>query len=273
MCVRRSYLLADDSSSALAAAATRGRRNSNSIGIIPEGLEIGSKRHHKGTDGSFYGTIRASMMGKFINGGDNTDSSSSVTPQAGGSPRGNMSPPKKIHHTKTSMQIMSEEMDQTRQNGSGFGPVTKEVRKSVIDHFKHDLDNFRKQKRSCIGIPIMHPASPNRMKWDILLSIVLVWNLIEIPFQVCFDVEPDCMSAYDFFALTLDIFFICDVICNFHTGFIDEGKYIDDVKTVRHHYIWHGFFLDFITSVPYGRLLNLFAGGFCSPNADEESAR
>jgi len=87
--------------------------------------------------------------------------------------------------------------------------------------------------------------------------------------QVCFDVEPECASAYDFFALSLDVFFCCDVIVNFHTGFIDEGKYVEELKLVTRHYIWHGFFLDFITSIPYARVLNLFAGGFCTPELQE----
>ena len=118
-------------------------------------------------------------------------------------------------------------------------------------------------------MPISHPANPKRMNWDIILAIVLVWNLIEIPFQVCFNVEAECMSAYDYFGLSQDIFFISDVVVNFHTGYIDEGKYHDDPREIARYYLRHGFILDFVTSVPYGRILNLVAGGFCSPKEEE----
>lgn len=126
-------------------------------------------------------------------------------------------------------------------------------------------------KVSCISLPksAVHPASPHRMKWDVLLAVVLIWNLIEIPFQVCFDIEPDCGSAYDYFALFIDLFFICDVVVNFHTGFIDdEGKFVDDLKQSSSYYMRHGFMLDFVTSVPYSRIVKLAAGGFCSPQEE-----
>ena len=101
------------SSSAVAAATARGRRNSNAIGMIPEGLEIGKKRNHNGGkrgDGSFM----ASMVNKFVKGNDveGSQSSSAVTPQAGGSPRsGGGGSPKRIMKAKTSMEIMAEQME------------------------------------------------------------------------------------------------------------------------------------------------------------------
>lgn len=139
-----------------------------------------------------------------------------------------------------------------------------------MQKIKKEMAEFKRAKKGCCSIlPICHPANPRRMHWDLMLAIVLVWNLIEIPFQVCFNIEAECMSGYDYFGLSQDIFFICDVIVNFHTGFIDDGKYCDNPKAVAHYYIHHGFWLDFITSVPYSRVLNLAAGGFCAPAIEE----
>jgi len=78
-------------------------------------------------------------------------------------------------------------------------------------------------------------------------------------------VEADCLTGYDLFGFSLDIFFICDVVVNFHTGYIDDGHYVEDAGAVSWHYFKHGFPLDGITSIPYARVLNIAAGSFCSP--------
>ena len=62
---------------------------------------------------------------------------------------------------------------------------------------------------------------------------MLVWNLIEIPFQVCFNVDAEPNSAYDMFGLCIDLFFISDCIINFHTGFIQDGNYVSDFNQVK----------------------------------------
>ena len=84
--------------------------------------------------------------------------------------------------------------------------------------------------------------------------------------------EADCLTFYDFFGFALDVFFICDVIVNFHTGFFDDGKYVDDADLVAWHYLKSGFPLDFVTSIPYGRILNLVGGSFCAPVIEDGEA-
>jgi len=48
---------------------------------------------------------------------------------------------------------------------------------------KDDL-SYNRAKKSKLMIPVVHPAAPTRMKWDVVLAIILIWNVIEIPFQV-----------------------------------------------------------------------------------------
>ena len=124
------------------------------------------------------------------------------------------------------------------------------------------------KERSDEALRILRPLAS--LVANSLVAVVLIWNLIEIPFQVSFNVEADCHSFYDYFGLSQDIFFISDVIVNFHTGFIDDGKYYDNALDIANHYLRHGFTLDFVTSVPYSRVLNLIAGGFCAPPQEDD---
>jgi len=150
-----------------------------------------------------------------------------------------------------------ENADDSDNHDPSNSVVRKHRRTSFVELFRNPQGE--KINRGCCFLPIFHPASGLRVKWDGALALVLVWNLIEIPYQVCFNVEADQGSAYDMFGLCIDLFFIADVIINFNTGFVLEGKYIDDPAQVRSKYMRGGFALDFITSVPYSRILLLFA--------------
>lgn len=56
----------------------------------------------------------------------------------------------------------------------------------------------------------------------------------------------------------VDAFFFVDIVLNFHTSYYGEdGVVISDLKQIRRHYLRTWFFLDLITSLPYG-LLTLF---------------
>ena len=62
---------------------------------------------------------------------------------------------------------------------------------TFLEMFRIHQEEAEKVPTGFMCFPILHPASGFRVKWDAMLALVLVWNLIEIPFQVCFNVEAD----------------------------------------------------------------------------------
>ncbi|GMH84628.1 hypothetical protein TL16_g09980 [Triparma laevis f. inornata] len=272
-----------------------GRRGSASGGLIPTAMELGQNENVQGDTASslrteqlkaqmprfstakaqsFTESIVASFRGRGGRKGRESNQGNKVKPVEGGPGELVSVPEDKVVERsigKSQTKLLALELARNKrmtENGE-LGPVQRN-RRTTMQKIKKEIAEFHRAKKGCFNIfPICHPANPKRMHWDLLLAVVLVWNLIEIPFQVCFNVEAECMSGYDYFGLSQDIFFICDVIVNFHTGFIDDGKYNDNPRAVAHYYIHHGFWLDFVTSIPYSRVLNLVAGGFCPPEVEE----
>lgn len=106
---------------------------------------------------------------------------------------------------------------------------------------------------------IIHPHSRGRVVWDFLVLFLLFYNLVEIPYRVCFESEPEKNSLADILNLSVDMMFILDIIVNFSTGLMLDGFYETDRTLICKNYMSSYFFLDFITSVPFGRIVFLFA--------------
>ncbi len=233
------------------------RRNSGAIGLIPAGFEEGYKSSSLSTRVSVGSSVASSVTKLF--GGNSPKAQKAVVPAPSS------------HEKRESNAVSPKGPERTLGAAGlpGLPPSSNPPRRSTMARFKEEFENFKRAKKSSCLLPIVHPANSQRMKWDIALAAILVWNLIEIPFQVCFEYDADCMSFYDLFGTFMDIFFICDVVVNFHTGFLDDGKYVDDPKTVAMEYLKHGFALDFVTSVPYSRMINLAAGSWCTPQIED----
>ena len=53
----------------------------------------------------------------------------------------------------------------------------------------------------------------------------------------------------------VDLFFLTDIVLNFHTSYVGEdGEVITDPKQIRGYYLRTWFVVDLVTSLPYGLL-------------------
>ena len=72
-----------------------------------------------------------------------------------------------------------------------------------------------------LGSYILRSDGAHPRTGDVFSSICSarqVYNIVEIPFTVCFNVEPALWSPLDVLDFCFDLFFCCDVIVNFRTG-------------------------------------------------------
>lgn len=105
------------------------------------------------------------------------------------------------------------------------------------------------------------PHTPNRVflhyslfktSWDWIILFLTLYTTISVPFIVCFDHNPDALAVTD---LLVDWLFIGDIFLNFHTTYVGkEGEIIDNLKAIRQNYLKGWFFLDLVSSLPYGIL-------------------
>mmetsp|Transcript_22846 Transcript_22846/g.35164 ORF Transcript_22846/g.35164 Transcript_22846/m.35164 type:complete len:273 (-) Transcript_22846:87-905(-) len=110
-----------------------------------------------------------------------------------------------------------------------------------------------------------------RMKWDIFIMVLAIWNCIFIPFDVAF--EPKMPQLYIFSESIVDFFFALDIIVAFRTTFINSATGLEVVqpRQIATNYIISGrFFVDLAASIPFEDIYLLFADiSMDDPHADD----
>jgi len=105
------------------------------------------------------------------------------------------------------------------------------------------------------SIGIFHPYESVRLIWDVSITIVMIYVLVDIPIQICFDVNLPTNHPWMLAEFAVDIFFMVDIMFNFNTGFFEDEKYITSRAKIAKRYVSGWFWLDLSTSIPFDRLL------------------
>ena len=98
-----------------------------------------------------------------------------------------------------------------------------------------------------------------RMKWDMYVMILAIWNCVSIPFDVAFD--PETNIYYSLFEHFIDLCFVIDIFIAFRTTFINSKTGFEVVKCseIALNYIITGrFFVDLAASIPFENIYTLF---------------
>ena len=91
-----------------------------------------------------------------------------------------------------------------------------------------------------------------KTSWDWAILFFTLYTTVSVPFIVCFRFEDITMAVLD---LMVDWLFLADIGLNFHTTYVGkDGEIIDNLKMIRMNYIRSWFFLDLVSSLPFGIL-------------------
>jgi len=84
---------------------------------------------------------------------------------------------------------------------------------------KHKMTNILENEKW-----VFHPTNPLRLKWDLVISVIMVYIVINVPIQICFEADLSPNHPWSWADFTLNILFIVDLLINFNTGFFSPGK-------------------------------------------------
>ncbi|CAI2372437.1 unnamed protein product [Moneuplotes crassus] len=134
-----------------------------------------------------------------------------------------------------------------------------------LEMFSEDeqrLSNPDERNKKCI----FRAHLGNRLRWEIFIILLAIWNGFSIPYSVAF-LDPDRENIGWVIVNSLtDFMFFLDVVINCRTTFIDEktSEEIFDPKLILKQYLKGRFWLDIIASLPF----DLIAKPFLSGNGD-----
>lgn len=128
----------------------------------------------------------------------------------------------------------------------------KRIWVSDKDMYAHSESAFGDQP---IPPGIRDPESSFSVVWDLLQIVFLLYVSVTVPYRACFEVEVELFSFTWFWDTMIDIYFICDMILNFRTAYVDsKGVREVNPKTIAKNYVTGWFALDFISCVPVGHI-------------------
>lgn len=134
---------------------------------------------------------------------------------------------------------------------NSFRETTKTCCSKLTECLFHAKDDFC----DLISNWCINPHGRFKICWDFLSMIFIFYDLVNVPFVICFDV-PSNPTIFIFDALK-DVFFMIDVCLNFKTGYIDDGYLITDSTLIRKRYLKSWFLVDLLTSLPISLFVDL----------------
>lgn len=93
-----------------------------------------------------------------------------------------------------------------------------------------------------------------RLRWDIFVIIMAIWNCFYIPFYIAF--EPETNLFIEFLNALIDLMFYFDIFFNLRTTYMtSEGEEIMDRKLIARRYLLKGTFIfDILSVLPFNAI-------------------
>ncbi|MCZ8343937.1 MAG: ion transporter [Leptospira sp.] len=96
---------------------------------------------------------------------------------------------------------------------------------------------------------MIHPNSPGKRIWDLLLIICITYFAIEVPLRLVFQYRKDIGISIS--ERICQIIFMIDVIINFNTAIYQNRILIQKRSIVSKHYLKTWFLVDFLSAFPF----------------------
>ena len=100
---------------------------------------------------------------------------------------------------------------------------------------------------------VVHPDATIRIAWDITVMIFIVYQSLEVPFRLCFDVP--LIGGWVIFDFVTTAIFILDIIICFSTAYYHSGTLVVTRGKIAKNYLFGWFWVDMISTFPFSWFL------------------
>eukprot|EP00347_Sterkiella_histriomuscorum_P016745 403352016 len=106
-----------------------------------------------------------------------------------------------------------------------------------------------------------YPNSPFKIKWDLFVILLSIYNSILVPFNFAFPNVLGVIPILQVFEYLIDVCFAFDIVVNFRSVYMNQQteQYVTDGKAIALNYILKGrFVIDLFASLPVEEIFDLF---------------
>ncbi|EQC32905.1 hypothetical protein SDRG_09436 [Saprolegnia diclina VS20] len=148
-------------------------------------------------------------------------------------------------------------------------------KKVILDGMKPKYEKAFTQPKRLRAL--IRPHAPWKLRWDILLGVLIVYNVMSIPFQFAFQggymgdmtVDP-VVIMLDY---CVDSVFGLDIVLNFRTGYLDdESQLVMDAQKIAKRYLKFWFWIDVASTFPIGAVADAMSPSAAQLNATTVSS-
>lgn len=106
---------------------------------------------------------------------------------------------------------------------------------------------------------IIPPNFRWKLRWDILVGILIIYSVLIIPWRISFDIEPELVATV--VDVLVDVIFGIDLVICFRTAFVDADGTIDTVTWhIGRRYLRTWFTFDLLSTFPVDRFVEAITG-------------
>ena len=118
---------------------------------------------------------------------------------------------------------------------------------------ERDLTKFQKARKSCRrrwDRFLFKPKDPFKIKWDIFVIVLSIWNAIQIPMGFAFPDAFEDKAGYIYSDYIIDFCFIFDIVINFRSCYVDSrtDELVEEPKKITANYLKGRFWVDLVAS-------------------------
>ena len=111
---------------------------------------------------------------------------------------------------------------------------------------------YLKKYKYCIILP----NDRWKLIWDFIISILILATAIYTPYRLAY--VDDDSAKWTIIELSVDVFFLFDIIFSFFSAYFDETDHLVDKRcTIIWNYLKFWFLIDFVSIVPISLILDL----------------
>ncbi|KAG6953200.1 hypothetical protein JG688_00012988 [Phytophthora aleatoria] len=118
----------------------------------------------------------------------------------------------------------------------------------------------RHARRSLKPRYFIDPEASAKRMWDLLLTFLVLYTTLVVPYRVCFQVEAG--GGFAVIETMMDVAFFIDIVFNFITGLqLPSGEVSYNLRVIVKAYLRGWFTVDFFSTLPFESLAKLFGVG------------
>ena len=129
------------------------------------------------------------------------------------------------------------------------------------EEFQENRDDQFDIQQEKLGFLLFHHNSKFRMRWDLIVILLALYNCVSIPYEVAFKSSIYEHWAVDLLNYMIDIAFWLDIVMNFRTTYINTktGTEVTQAKKITLNYLLRGrFIVDLLASIPFEMVIGIF---------------